>query len=50
MEHYEVRVLNGVTVATPSRKKPEAKVTPKEKATTRKTKVVKKTNNNEEGD
>lgn len=50
MEHYKVRILNGVTVATPSRQKPDAQATPKSKAESKKNKVVKKTVNNEEGD
>lgn len=50
MEHYEVRVLNGVTVATPRRKKPDTKTTPSEKADKRKNKTPKKGTNNEEGD
>lgn len=50
MEHYKVRILNGVTVATPSRQKPDAKITPKSKAELKKKKIDKKTVNNEEGD
>lgn len=49
MEHYEVRVLNGVTVATP-RKKPDGKITVKEKTENKKNKSPKKGTNNEEGD
>lgn len=50
MEHYEVRVLNGVTVATPKRKRPSDNiVTPASKAEKKK-KTPKKGVNNEEGD
>ena len=50
MEHYEIRVLSGVTVATPKRKKPTDKaITPAEKAEKKK-KSPKKGVNNEEGD
>ena len=49
MEHYEVRVLSGVTVATP-RKKPDGKVTVKEKTEKKSNKQTKKGTNNEEGD
>lgn len=49
MERYEIRVLNGVTVATP-RKKKKAEDTPAERREKQKAKPKQKGINNEEGD
>jgi len=50
MERYEIRILNGVTVATPKRKKPKAEEKPAEKREKLKSKPKQKGINNEEGD
>ncbi len=50
MEHYEVRILNGVTVATPKRKRQKAEEKPAEQRERLKRKPKEKGVNNEEGD
>ena len=50
MERYEIRILNGVTVATPYRKKKKPEDTPAERREKQKAKPKKKGINNEEGD
>ena len=50
MEHYEVRILNGVTVATPKRKRQKAEDPPAERRQKLKSKPKQKGVNNEEGD
>jgi len=50
MERYEIRIINGETVATPKKKKPKEEKKPAEKREKLKSKPKQKGINNEEGD